>query len=255
MIDNLYIDGLRVMADGGSYGNYHVNKFMGLQLPSPRVNRPPRSRRHGAIELTTYYDPREFQMDIWVLGSVTPGGGLTTDKYSWISFWNAFDALKDKISLSDLQRTIRFTRAGNPYGDDETADVVFDECEPVWPHPGTPVCVFRGLSAVAKDPRLYSLTLHTASLGGSITNAGNFPSPPSITVSGGATITNNSLATENRIIVSGGCTIDCRARTINGGADPQLLDAGESFFWSLRKGVNNISSTAGGTISWYDARV
>lgn len=247
MIDELYLDSLQLMSNGAGVNGYYVNKFRGLELPQPRTNRPPRSRRHGAYELTTYYEPRELSMDIWVIG--VSGGA-----YSWSAFWTAFENLKDSMSLSELQRTLRLRREGNPFSDYETASIVMsDAVEPRWPNAATPVCVFEDVVMVANDPRLYSYTLHTASgTSFSAVNAGNFASPPSITFSGAGTLTNGSLSTENVMTVTGACTVDCRARTVS---DPSLWDSADSFFWSLKKGSNSITSTVSVSFNWYDARV
>lgn len=95
-------------------------------------------------------------------------------------------------------------------------------------------------------------------------NAGNFNSPPIITLVGGGSpiIVNNSLTTQNRIRIKGAgggtVVIDCRKQTVtlNGTSAPQIFDAEDSWFWSLVAGANNITVTgATATIEWADARI
>lgn len=256
MIEELWIDDLQLMSPAGPLANYHVNAFKGIQMPAPRSNRPVRGRRHGSFELTTFYEPREFVFDLWVMGT------------SWANFWPADTAFKNVVKLqgSQLQRTIQFRRAGDPYGGMEWSYVIAEgEISPRFPHAGTPICVYEDVTLVAADPRLYFEAGGSVSGSSfSVYNAGNFNTPPIITVVGAGSpiITNNTLTTENKIYIkgAGGGTVVINTRdrtvTLNGSPAPNIFDADKSFFWGLNPGINNISSSGGTvTVAWNDARI
>lgn len=148
MIEELWLDDLLVMSPTVSLPNYHVAGFTGIGTPPPRSNRPLRGRRQGSFELTTFYDPRVFTMKIWVFG-------ISGNTWDWPDFWDAYEALKESVSLASLTRSIKFRRRGNPFGGLEMAYVTPEEdIEPRFPHGGTPAAEVD-ITLVAADPRLY----------------------------------------------------------------------------------------------------
>lgn len=277
MITELFLDELQIMDldTPFSESNYYVNKFAGIGSPPPRSNRITRARRHGAHELTTYYDPRTITFDVWVQG-------IDGD---WADFWTAFDALKEQLSLTTGIFPLIFKRAGSVYygpdfqpasGDSwsdvpvpmsEFAEVLMTgDAVPRWPNPNVPLCVFEGVTLVAHDPRLWGtelVSINWDGSGGMAYNLGNFASPPllRLNLSGGTgfiAITNSSLSIENHIRTnnvgtSGVVEIDCRARTVkkDGVLSPDLIYMDyPSFFWSLASGENflNVSGISSGTV-------
>lgn len=261
MITELWLDSLQLMGTGASL-NYWVNGFTGLGTPQPRVERPDRSRRHGAIEMTTYYGPRTFSFDIWILGD---------DNSDWANFWTAHDDLNEAMALGSGSQVLSFKRSGLDYL--ESAYVRSNqEATPEWPHAGTPVCVLKGVEMTAADPRLYATDLQTVNITGTddAVNGGNFNTPPLIRFNGPGTnpgASNDTLSTENEINInytlSGGdiVEVDCMARTVklNGTSRPDILDSATSSFWRMARGINTITNIGGLAASidveWNDARI
>lgn len=261
MIEELYIDDMQLLGAGAAANYITIANFKGLGNPSPRTNRPPRSRRHGAIELSTYYGPRTFSFDIIIDGD-TPG--------DWVGFWTAFDDLCEIISYGDPDsRKLTFKRAGLSY--QEFSYVKVDEdVDPIWPHSGTPICRFP-IVCTAVDPRLYVNEVQELNFAstGNVVNGGNFSSPPLIRFNGAGTdpgLRNTTLDTENEINIDytmiGGdeIEVDCRARTVklNGVDRPDIFVASTSFFWSLTKGTNALQKLGGAVsidVEWRDARI
>lgn len=277
MITELWVDDLQIMDltlefsyDWDTSSNFYVNKFQGLELPSVRDNRPTRSRRHGSHELTTLYDPREFEFSVWVQGMRYSydydlgAGPVTVDVDPWDDLWYWVQLLKQKMGLGTREFSLSWLRMGNPYGMLEKADVVISsELEPRFPHPATPICVFD-VVGIAADPRLYGADEQTSGPQGSgtfdVVNSGNFPTPPTFTFSGmtSCTLTNNSLSTENILAIdgaSGTTVVESKDRTVS--PDPDVINMAYTSFWSLKKGTNSITFVGDGTveITWNDARI
>ncbi|MFL5954795.1 MAG: phage distal tail protein [Gaiellaceae bacterium] len=251
MVDQAYIDDLLIHEI--PWTTHALSKFKGLGSPAPREDRPERAREHGLIELTSLYGGRVFSLVGYVIGPTLADS------------WDLLDELKRRFAMNGLQHTLKWRRQGLAYL--ERADVVvataLDDDFPI-----------RGrrlkwaVDLVAADPRMYADTLSTVVVGtaADVTTLGNFPTRPVLTVTGpGATCTiyNDSLTAENTIKVTGtgGATVivDCAAKTVKVGGilHPDKVVAQETFWWSLKSGVNALRITGGGSlsVSWRDARI
>lgn len=260
MIDKLFIDDLQIAGldgNGDRLPYYSITKFDGLGEPSPRANRPDRSRRHGSYDLTTYFSHREFEIDLWVHSE------------DWDTFWTALDAVKSALAVGSGTQVLTLRRLGWDFT--EYAEITLEGgIETRWPHAGTPICQLS-FGAVASDPRLYATTLSSINFAatGNASNDGNFNTPPLITFNGAGTnpgLRNDALTTENEIniiyVMTGGddIEVDCLARTVklNGTSRPDILDSSSSFFWRLTAGDNSLQKLGGAVsidIAWHDARI
>lgn len=256
MIDELAIDSLDIL--GSDY--YNLVGFKGLGTASSRADRPTRARRHGAIDITTYYDPRTFEIDLWVLG---------LDGSDWTGFWTALDALKGALALGSTHQVLSWRRQGKTYGEYSVVSVEGD-IDPRFPSSAVPACEVN-LTLIAADPRMYGeiVGYHSFASTQAVINGGNFNTFPSITFNGAGTdpgLRNNTLTTENEINIDytmiGGdiIIVDCLARTVklNGTLRPDLLVPSTSHFWGLASGTNNVEKLGGAVtveISWNDANI
>lgn len=256
MIAEAFIDSLRLHGDPPHGYPCALRSFDGLGSPNSRENRPERARRHGAVELTTYYGAR-----VIALAGIING---TSDA----DMWTQVDTLKRSFALVGSPHVLKFKRQGLAY---------FERCVVTVGSPlELPLRVVGPVvpwsaTIVAADPRLYADTVSSASFAATatVTNGGNFGTPPVITFHGGGTnpgIQNTDLATENLIqmtyVMAGGDTIvvDVAARsvTLNGADRPDILNAATSSFWSLVSGTNALVKVGGATsidIAWRDARI
>lgn len=261
MMDSIYVDSLQIWGTG-TVSNYVLEGFKGLGNPTPRANRRDRSRRHGVIDLSTYYTSRTWTGTMWIMADAsTPE--------DWDSFWTAYDTFMETLGYGVPGKTLTFTRKGLTYS--EYCEITVDvDMEPEFPNPSAPLCKVP-LEWVAADPRLYATALQDINFAssGNASNGGNFSSAPLIRFNGAGTnpgIENASLSTENELNILytmiGGdeIEVDCLARTVklNGALRPDILDASNSFFFSLRKGTNTLNKLGGAAsidVEWHDARI
>ena len=237
-------------------GNVALSRFEGLGTPPPRDDRPDRARRHGAIELTTYYHPRVWDIEGYVKGT-SPSDA-----------WDVFDNLKEQLALSGLTHYLKFKRLGRSFF--ERANVsAASEVTPTLRMVGN--VIPWGVTLVSADPRIYVDTPQTLSFAsaGTATNTGNFSTPPTITFHGGGTnpgIHNAALSAENDIVCDyvmvGGdeIVVDVGTRnvTLNGVSRPDIIDMAQTDFWSLTKGANALSKLGGAVsidVDWRSARI
>ena len=238
-----------------------VRDVRGLGTPAPRRDVSPRSSRHGAIDLTRYYEGRVIDL----VGDLTEATQVAT--------WEALDALKEKLQLG-ATRTLQFTRAG--FSEAEQVEVVVASTVDAEVSAERPNVIRWGVSLFAADPRIYGATLRAASYdpaaalaGGGVTFpltfpvsfsvstvsllellvGGNAPTPPVLTLRGPANTptfdndtTGLSIQTTAVLGSSDTLSIDVKARTVtlNGASRPDLIDVGESTWWELARGTNRL---------------
>lgn len=255
MIAEAYIGSLNIH-DLSVTGTVALSRFGGLGTPDPREDRPDRARRHGGIELTTYYHPRVWDIEGYIRG---PNEN---------ALWDTLDTLKEALALNGLTHTLKWKRMGKSYLERATV-VVGSTIDPVL-HVSGQTMPFA-MTLVSADPRLYVDTAETITFAGAgtATNSGNFSTPPTITFQGGGTnpgLRNNALAAENQINMSytmlSGDTIvvDVGARTVklNGIDRPDILNMATTDFWSLTTGANSLTKLGGAvsvTVDWRSARI
>lgn len=151
MMDEVAVDGIQIYGPGTS-ANLILKDFKGLGNPPPRANRTDRARRHGAIDLTTYYSFRTWTGDMWISAD-------GTDLSDWENFWTAYDIFMGAMDYGVPTKTLLFKRKGLSY-EEFTEVTINDEMEPEFPAPSQPICKVP-FSMVAADPRIYAATLET----------------------------------------------------------------------------------------------
>ena len=255
MITTLAIDSLPIMGPTAD-PIFWVNKFKGIGSAPPRNNRPNRARRHGAIEMSDYYEPRIFEFDLWLISD------------DWASMWTAFDVVTAALAVGSGPQVLTFTRSGLAYTEFSTVTLDKD-VEPRWPYGGAPTCVFEGITMVAGDPRLYGTALETANLTSDdyVPHTGTFNTPLIFTFNGAGVnpgLGNSEYSNDNEFhlnyTMGGGdvVEVDTAAKTIklNGALRPDIVDSDTSSFWKLVAGPNYIQLLGGATdvdLSWYPA--
>lgn len=238
-----------------------VRRVRGLGAPAPRRDVSPRASRHGAVDLTRYYEGRVIDLE----GALAEATQQET--------WEAFDDLKEKLQLG-ATRTLRFTRPG--FSEAEQLDVIVASVVDDNVVADEPGVIRWGVSLFAADPRIYGATLRAASYdpaaalaGGGVTFpltfpvtfsvstvslleilvGGNAPTPPVLTLRGPANnptfdndTTDKSIQTTAVLGSSDTLSIDVAARTVtlNGASRPDLFDVGESTWWELARGTNRL---------------
>lgn len=256
MIAEAYIDTYQLHGSPPQNYTCALRAFDGLGTPDQRANRPDRARRHGVIELTTYYGARVFEIDGYLSGSDT------TD------MWTKVDNLKQHFAMTGIQHVLKWRRQGLPYR--ERCEVVVGGPLDLPLRVVGPIVTWHA-TLVAADPRMYSDTLNTQTFAAAatLTNAGNFNTPPVITFNGPGTnpgLRNDELAAENEIHIkytmgSGDAVVvDVAERTVtlNGADRPDLLDLATSDFWSLGYGDTHVTKLGGAAsiqVDWRDARI
>jgi len=193
----------------------------------------------------------------------------------------AGDATTRGARVEKLKRATRALRGDGtlswttPYGGGPNQQVTFRTQQPMRVTGAWAKSVFCGL--VCADPRIYSTSLHTTHIDGNgtpvtVTNQGDFNSPPSLKVTGpgtNPTVTNNGVNIKfNSLTLAGGeyIVIDLVQRTIvksDGTNQYGTLDFLNTNWWYLASGDNNVAlswqsgSTAASDldISWRDAWV
>lgn len=255
MITEAYIDGLKIhdTTTGVPTYPFAISDAPGLMgSGTPREDRPQKSRRHGLYELTSYYDGRAISLS---------GRCLET---SHSALWASIDQLKQKFALSGLTHVLKWRRYGESFlmrAEVSPASEIEIERKAGFT---TPYVTWH-VDLIAADPRMYkddleSLTFASAA---TITNSGNFNSPPIITFNSPGSdpgLRNNELSAENEIKFDygGGGTalvVDVREReiTLDGTRRPDLIDPLANDFWSLVTGSNSLTKTGGATsitIQW-----
>jgi len=248
MITEAHIDDLQIhsIVGGVGTGSFALTRFVGLGTSSPRSNRPPRGRRHGLYEKTTYYDGRALSLE-----------GIVAED-DWDDFWANVDELKQKLALSGVVHELRWKRQGESVANVVEVSVA-GEMEIDIPGGRTRPRTKWAVDLIAADPRIYrdDLEDQTFASTATVTNDGNFSTPPVITfhtpgVNPG--LRNNSLTTENEINLDygGGGTslvVDMLEReiTLDGTSRPDLLSLSDSSFWSLVSGANSLQKIGGAT--------
>lgn len=256
MIVEAWIDDLQIHYDPPQLGPIALRQLDAFGTPEPRNNRPTRSRRHGGIELTRYFEPRVIDLEGYVQGDGQD------------DMWDLLQDLDWKLALNGLDHTLKFKRGGRDFYEQCLVQVSGKMDMPlrVWGD-----TLPWSVQLTAADPRLYSDTLHSQSfsVSATVTNAGNFVTPPIITFTGPASdpgLTNDTLNVENTILLQGDfasgdtLVVDCGERTVllNGASRPDLLHIGATDFWSLNAGDNDLSrigSAASTEVEWRDARI
>lgn len=273
MIDNVYIDDLRVV----------VTQVKGLGSPNPRQDVTPKAARHGAIDRTLYYEGRIVDLTGVIVGT------------NELDAWTKFDAIKGKLQLG-AARTLRLRRTGLPF-DEFLMTTVAGPVDDAVSYEVRSV-IRWGVSLHAPDPRLYVAALSSASYdptaalsgGGAtmpltlplsfattastlqVTNGGNTPTPPVFTIQGPAVnpivdnvTTGQSIGLIYALGSSDVIEVDVAARTVklNGALRYDLLDAPNTAWWELGAGVTNLRLRGTGmavgqtllTCSFRDARI
>lgn len=240
MIASVTVDGSNVHTVGGSV---RLNRFDGLGSPAPRDNRPARAREHGAADFTTYYEPRVFNLEGYVVGS------------SLSAMWPLVDTLKQQFALNGLTHILRWVRETDAL----TYRAVVSVNSPLeidLPLSGRH-CEFA-VTLVAADPRIYNNTLDSGSFASpatsvTVTNDGNFNTAPVVTFTGAGTnpgLRNGALTAENELrltytMVAGDTiVVDHGGKTVklNGASRPDILNlTNPSHFWKLAAGSNALT--------------
>lgn len=277
MIDKLRVDDLEVHTAETSM----LTAVRGLGLPQPRREVFPRASRHGAIDHTEFHDGRVVEIE-----GICWGEGST-------SAWDALDQLKARLALG-AERTLVFRRRGRTFDERIAARVATpldDELGPGF--------IRFAVSLFASDPRIYSDALKsgsydpTAALTGGgvrfplafpltfstttathleLVNAGNFRTPPVLTIDGpvnnpfldndttGETIAiAASLGSSDQVVVD----VAKRTLTLNGAARLDLLAVAQTTWWELGSGTSRIRLRGTGmaaaktrlTCQYRDARI
>lgn len=258
--DTIHLGNLQLIGGDNGIG---VSRFSGLGGAVPRQVRFGRSRRHGSVDRTRFYDGRLFE----IVGHIK---GLDDAE-----MWERFDDLKEQVALTDESLTLlRWRRSGTP--SDEQAEVKIegdiDHALDV-----TEQALLRfAMTLFAPDPRIYGateksgaydpttagtgfgltfpLTFDLSFPGESLThlqveNQGRFPTPPVITLTGpvrNPIIENDTtlefITTQNLDLLAGETleiNVDSRTVLLNGLSErPDLIDPSATTWWQLVKGVN-----------------
>lgn len=276
-LDSLAIDGTTIPA---------WRTVKGLAgSPPPRQDLRDRSRRHGSIDRTEFYQPRMIEVDSAVLK------GDPSDIFV------ALDVLKSAFALG-TDHVLKFRRRGQATDErvlakvaaELTADLAYD----------TQGVILWSVPLLAADPRIYNDTVTTARYspsaadgglsfpltfplvfsGGSgaslmtVTNGGNFWTPAAFTVDGPADAgfsvvnetTGEELVTQGIALAEGdSITIDVDARevTVAGTSRPDLINAAQTTWLELKAGDNWLRLHGSGfedgvtalTVSYRDARI
>lgn len=285
MIDSLSIDALQIhntyLPASGGYFLTQVQGFWGS--PPPRADTFDKARRHGIINRTKFYNARPLQLK-GVVAGITPA-----------DFAAKMDALMAILALG-TQHTCYFTRSGAQ--PEQCTVTVSTE---VTVQNNNPVLVQEwGATLLADDPRMYSQTLNSLTYdpttnpssgmtwpmvfptawGGSgindlsISNAGQFPTPPIFTMTGPAVNPIVDNDTTGQHIYTTGLTmtstdvlvIDVGQRlvTLNGNNRPDLIDQSQTYWFELGAGVTLIRMRAASgmitgqtslQVQWRNARI
>lgn len=287
MLTSLYIDGFRIYPESAiaQPGRVGILSATGFGSPQPRVESYDRPRAHGAAVRTQFYGTRYIDLVGRIIAD-TDSAAITT-----------LDLLKAAFSLDDgdADKTLLFRRAGMSV--DEYASVrvasAFEWDMPLSRHQ----YIMWAVQLSAADPRFYSNTLQTSTSSGtlsggglefplvfplvfedtgtsglSITNGGNFLTPP-VLLAGGPVVNpvfrNATRDKEISVDVTLGSSdvlrVDVSAREVklNGTVRNDLVDVANTEWWELAAGVNSLRLIGSGmtagttymTCQWRDARI
>lgn len=278
-LESLTIDGVTIPA---------WRKLAGLGSPPPRQDVRDRGQRHGSIDRTRFYQSRLIEVGeaVAVLDSTDPA-----------ATWAALDALKGAFALGS-DHIVRFRRLGMAFDERVTCRVASElKADVDYERPGV---LLWSVALLASDPRVYadaatvarysptvadggvafpltfpldfSASTSTSLL--TVTNSGNFETPPVFTVEGpanaGFSIVNEStgeqIATQGVALAAGDAlTIDVGARevTIAGTSRPDLISAASTTWFELGAGNSVLRLHGSGfeadvttlTVTFRDARI
>lgn len=254
MIEEVFVDDVQLhdVTAGVAAGDFAVTALNGLGTPTPRGNRPPKARRHGTYELTSYYDGRALELRGRIKGS------------DFDAFWTNVDLIKKMFGLTGVRRSLKWKRSGEAFL--MTSEISpANELEIAIPSGRIQPITSYSVDLIAADPRIYKDEWEdfTFASTATVTNDGNFSTPPIITFNTPGTnpgLRNDALTTENEINFNygGGGTalvVDMQERTVtlDGTSRPDLVDLDDSSFWSLVSGSNHLTKIGGATsitIEW-----
>lgn len=258
MIDNAYLDTLQIH----NTSQYIITKISGLGSPKARADREDLAQRHGQLDYTKFYSSRVIGLEGLCIGSDVN------------NVWDLFDAIKGAVALG-TPHLFKFQRTGKAYQEQLGVTVDGELDAPMEIATRT---IQWGVTLVAADPRMYSSTLSsgtydpTASTAGGgitmpmtliggllfstttvtrldLTNNGNFSAPVVVTIQGpviNPIVDNDTYGQSLYILYNLGSNdvvqIDTGARSVllNGASRPDLLDAQNSVWWTLRPGLNSL---------------
>lgn len=223
--------------------------------PDVRADRIDRSRGHGQIDLTDYYDSRIVELEGIVKGS------------DFDDLADKVDALGQAFAMDGVAKFLRFKRLGRT----DWEELIVTPGSALDMPIEVPTLVLPwSISLVAGDPRIYTNPVKTLSFASSgvATNNGSFNTPPVIRIYGAGTnggVENTELSTQNTIqlatVLIGGdiVEIDMAARTVtlNGTPNRGILDPA-SYFWKLGVGASTLSKVGGADhieVDYRDARI
>lgn len=280
-VETASVAGFAVAGGGNGIG---VTAFSWTK--TPRTQRRSRPRAHGSKDLSRYYEGRLYHL-AGVLYGVSEEDAQAR-----------LDSFEEAIALDGDYVALQWRLAGRT--DDETALVKVDGDLAYEFANDTRTALRWALTLFAEDPRRYGATERTGTYdptaAGSgagivfaevfplnfagtssthldVTNAGNFPTPPVLTITGpvtnpiidndttGESITTSGLA----LLADETAVIDVAAKTITVGGSlrPDLIDASATDWFELAKGSNllrlrgtgMVTSETALAVSFHDARI
>jgi len=263
-----------------------VESISGLGSPSTRNEVYDLARRHGQVNRTAYYSGRVVD----IVGRVVKNNGTDADTAA------ALDEIKGKFALG---QDVKLVFRRRQFSVDEFITGRVSSQMDVRYAPRDINVIYYGVQLTAGDPRMYvdsvttgsyDPTLISATIGvampivfpmvfgtptvGSleVTNGGNFPTPPVITITGpvvnpvvrNVTSSKNitlgvSLANGDTLIID----VDARTVTIAGGLRADVVDVPNTQWFELEQGSSSITLTGTAMVSgqttlsvaWRDARI
>jgi hypothetical protein len=279
MLDSAYLDALQIH----NAATLAVSKAHGFGVPAPRVESSQRPRRHGERDTTRFYAGRILSLEGIARGATTAAA------------WQAIEDLAAALALDGAEQVFKFTRSGLAYAERclvRAATPLEFELQ------GIRKQIKWAVSLRAADPRFYADTPTSASYQPStagsgisfpisfpltftgaaastmtVTNGGNFPTPPVWTITGPATApairnetTGEQIVTTAALLAGETLTIDVAARTVTllgSTLRPDLIDAAQTDWFELLAGANVIRLLGSGfaagqttlAVSYRDARI
>lgn len=268
----------------GSLRLDRIRKFTGMGSPAPRRDVTLKASRHGAIDRTQFYDGRVLSIEALIVED-TP-----------LAAWDKLDTLEGEFQLGTAH-TLSFRRSGRP--DDEQCEVIVAsplDASVSYEESNT---IRWGVELFAADPRVYGAALRSGSYdpaaatsGGGIDlpmtfpltfptdstaelqldNAGNFPTPPLLTIDGpviNPVIDNDTSGESISVVYSLGADdsvqvdVANRSVSLNGSKRLDLLNAENTVWWNMEPGTNRIRLRGSGmatgvtllTVQYRDARI
>jgi hypothetical protein len=283
VIDSLFLDALQVHNVATAFSDtLALTKVGGLGAPVPRGDTSSRPRRDGELDRTTFYAGRIVTLEGYAQGATQAAA------------WAAIDALKGAVALGS-DHVLKFTRQGLAYAERAT---VRASSELAYELAGKRKRIKWAVALRAADPRLYAdiatsanyspstsgsgitfpLTFPLTFLGAAgatmtVTNGGNYKTPPVFTITGPATTpgirnetTGEELVTTATLLAGETLTIDVAARTVlaaGGVLRPDLIDPAASSWFELGAGATVLRLTGSGfaagqsslAVAFRDARI